>query len=443
MDVIVVGTGYVGLVAACCLANSGHRVVAVEKDTAKLAVLGQGRVPFYEEELDKIMQSALERGALLFTSNLATAMQDTAMVIVAVGTPSLPDGRVDLSQVYVAVQEIVQHARGETIIVMKSTVPPGTGRTLSKRFLAHCHVPIHYASNPEFLREGKAVWDWYHPDRVVVGCSDEAIAQQVLELYADIDAPKVVMDVTSAEMVKYASNAFLATKISFINEIANLCELVGADIDKVAPAVGMDQRIGPHFLQSGLGYGGSCFPKDTTALDHVSSFNGYRFSLLKAVIEVNARQRIIAVRKLQEKLGDLHGRSIAVLGLAFKPGTDDVREAPALDIIKYLVNEGAAVAATDPFALENARPHLPSCVKLSSDPYEALMGTEAFVLATEWPQLIALDWQKVKTLMREPYLVVDGRNALDSRRLLDLGYQYCGFGRPCFAGNYGGCGSSF
>lgn len=430
MDVVVVGTGYVGLVAACCLANSGHRVVAVEKDPAKLAVLEEGRVPFYEEQLEEIMQNALNRGALRFTSSLAGALRDAAVVLLAVGTPSLPDGRVDLSQVYAVMQEIIQHARDELTVVMKSTVPPGTGRTLSKRFLAHCHVPIHYVSNPEFLREGKAVWDWYHPDRIVVGCDDEAVAQQVLGLYADIDAPKVVMDVTSAEMVKYASNAFLATKISFINEIANLCELVGADIDKVAPAVGMDQRIGPHFLQSGLGYGGSCFPKDTKGLDHVSSFNGYRFSLLKSVIEVNARQRIIAVRKLQEKLGDLHGKNIAVLGLAFKPGTDDVREAPALDIIKYLVDEGAVVAATDPLAIENARPHLPSCVKLSPDPYEALVGAQAFLLATEWPQLVALDWKKVKNLMSEPYLVVDGRNALDVRRLVDLGYRYCGFGRP-------------
>lgn len=430
MDVVVVGAGYVGLVAASCLANSGHRVVAVEKDRVKLAALEQGRVPFYEEGLDELLQNALARGRFSFASSLSNALRNAAVVLLAVGTPSLPDGRVDLSQVYAVMEEIIQHTRDELTVVMKSTVPPGTGRSLSKRFLAHCNVPIHYVSNPEFLREGKAVWGWYHPDRIVVGCGDEAVAQQVLELYADIDAPKVVMDVTSAEMVKYASNAFLATKISFINEIANLCELVGANIDKVAAAVGMDQRIGPHFLQSGLGYGGSCFPKDTKGLDYVSSFNGYRFSLLKSVIEVNARQRIIAVRKLQDKLGDLHGKKIAVLGLAFKPGTDDVREAPALDIVKYLVDEGAAVTATDPLALENACCYLPPSVKLVSDPYEALTDAEAFLLATEWPQLVALDWEKVKNLMREPYLVVDGRNALDARRLMDLGYCYCGFGRP-------------
>ncbi|MFZ5435615.1 MAG: nucleotide sugar dehydrogenase [Bacillota bacterium] len=227
MDVVVVGTGYVGLVAACCLVNSGHRVVAVEKDPAKLAVHEEGRVPFYEEQLEEIMQNALNRGALRFTSGLAGVLRGAALVLLAVGTPSLPDGRVDLSQVYAAMQEVIRHATDELTVVMKSTVPPGTGRTISKRFLAHCRVPIHYVSNPEFLREGKAVWDWYHPDRIVVGCDDESTAQQVLKLYADIDAPKVVMNVTSAEMVKYASNAFLAAKISYINEIANLCELVG------------------------------------------------------------------------------------------------------------------------------------------------------------------------------------------------------------------------
>jgi len=429
VNVAVVGTGYVGLVASCCLANSGHNVIAVEKDPLKLSVLQQGKVPFYEEGLDEIMRSALAKKMLRFTSNLPTALRDVTTVVVAVGTPSLPDGRVDLSQVYGVVQEIVQNAKDEITIIMKSTVPPGTGKILSRKFLAQSSVPIHYACNPEFLREGKAVWDWYHPDRIVVGCDDETVAEKVLELYADIDAPKVVMDVTSAEMVKYASNAFLATKISFINEIANLCELVGADIDNVAPAVGMDKRIGPHFLQAGLGYGGSCFPKDTKGLDYVSSFNGYRFSLLKAVIEVNTHQRIMAVRKIRERMGDLHGRRIAVLGLAFKPGTDDVREAPALDIIRYLVDEGANVTATDPLALKNARPCLPNYVKLLHDPYEAVRGAEALLLATEWPQLVNLDWEKVKQLMCDPFLVVDGRNALDPVKLEKLGFCYCGFGR--------------
>lgn len=429
MNLVVVGMGYVGLIAACCLANSGHHVVAVEKERAKLAVLRQGKVPFYEEKLDEILQSALKKGAITFTSSLTTALHGATTAILAVGTPSLADGRVDLSQVYAVMEEIIQNARDELIVIMKSTVPPGAGQTLSMRFLARCKVPVYYVSNPEFLREGKAVWDWYKPDRIVIGCDDQAIAQRVLELYADVDAPKVIMDVTSAEMVKYASNAFLATKISFINEIANLSELVGADIDSVASAVGMDQRIGPHFLQSGLGYGGSCFPKDTNGLDYISSFSGYRFSLLKAVIEVNVRQRIIAVRKLQEKLGRLYGRKIAVLGLAFKPGTDDIRESPALDIIKFLVDEGAIVSASDPRAVENSSPFLPGCVRLSSCPYETLTGVEAVLLATEWPLFVDLDWQKIKTLMREPFLVVDGRNALDADRLVELGYLYCGFGR--------------
>ncbi|MGB9612873.1 MAG: UDP-glucose dehydrogenase family protein, partial [Candidatus Margulisiibacteriota bacterium] len=252
MNLVVVGMGYVGLVAACCLANSGHRVFAVDKDATKLRILKQGKIPFYEEGLNTLLQKAMNKRSLFFTSNLATALQDSTIVIVAVGTPSLPDGRVDLSQVYGVVQEIVQHVRRETIIVMKSTVPPGTGRSISKNFLSSCQMPILYISNPEFLREGRAVSDWYHPDRIVVGCNDEMAAKKVIELYADIEAPKIVMDITSAEMVKYASNAFLATKISFINEIANLCELLKADIDKVVPALGMDHRIGPHFLQPGI-----------------------------------------------------------------------------------------------------------------------------------------------------------------------------------------------
>lgn len=435
MNVVVIGTGYVGLVAACCLANSGHNVFAIDKDKMKLKALENMKAPFYEEGLDDLLKKAIAANKISFSDNLANALRLAQVVIVAVGTPSLASGRVDLSQVHAVMHDVIEHTTSELTVVMKSTVPPGTGRVIARRYLANSHAPIHYVSNPEFLREGRAVWDWYHPDRIVIGCDEERVAAQVLQLYADIDAPKVVMDVTSAEMVKYTSNAFLATKISFINEIANLCEVVGADIKKVAEATGMDRRIGPHFLQAGLGYGGSCFPKDTKGLDFVSTFNGYSFNLLKAVIEVNAKQRVLAVRKLHRLLGEVAGRKIAVLGLAFKPGTDDIREAPAIDIIKYLVDEGADVAATDPLALQNAASQLPSSVKLSPDPYEVLHGAQAVLLATEWPELIGLDWHKVKRLMRDPFVVVDGRNALDSRKLIELGYTYCGFGvLPKFSG---------
>jgi UDPglucose 6-dehydrogenase len=432
MNIAIIGTGYVGLVAACCLVHSGHQVIAVEKNSDKVNKLRSGVLPIYEKGLEELFHKAINSRRLSFVEHIQEVLSLVNVIILTVGTPSLSDGRVDLSQVYEVSQTISEMADHPLIVVMKSTVPPGTGKYLIDRFFSKAHVPIRYVSNPEFLREGKAVWDWYHPDRIVVGSDDPVTAEEVLELYSDIDAPKVMMDITSAEMVKYASNAFLATKISFINEVANLCELVGADINSVAPAVGMDKRIGPHFLQAGLGYGGSCFPKDTKGLDFISSFNGYSFNLLKAVIEVNAKQRILAVRKLYKFLGNLASKRIAVLGLAFKPNTDDIREAPAIDIIKYLVDEGAEVAATDPLALKNAFPHLPSCVKLSADPYEVLDGAQAFLLATEWPELVNLDWERVKKLMRKPFLVVDGRNALDAERLIGLGYMYCGFG---FQGN--------
>ena len=429
MRIGVVGTGYVGLVAACCLAKSGHSVIAVEKDINKLELLKKGKVPFFEEGLEEILQNNLTNDRISFTSDLTSALEDISTVIIAVGTPSLPDGRVDLSQVNDVAQEIARNAKNELIVVMKSTVPPGTGNSLCKRFFDKSGVKIHYISNPEFLREGTSVWDWYNADRIIIGCDDEEVGRKFAEIYSDIRSPIVFMDVVSAEMVKYASNAFLATKISFINEIANLCELVGANIDKVAPAIGMDSRIGPHFLKSGLGYGGSCFPKDTKGLDYISSFNGYRVGVLKAVIEVNARQKMIAIRKIQKVLGDLNRKHIAVLGLAFKPGTDDVREAPAIDIINYLVAEGAFVSASDPLAIGNARHKLPSCVKLYFNPYEALKGAQAVLLATEWPGFINLDWSKVKSLMQDPYLVVDGRNALDIEELVSLGYTYSGIGR--------------
>lgn len=428
MKVVVIGMGYVGLVAACCLSRSGHQVTGVESDPEKLGKLRSGVLPLYEEGLEDVYRKAVDSRRLSFTDNMQEAIETADIIMIAVGTPSLPDGRVDLSQVYEVAQTIREVADHPLIVVMKSTVPPGTGKYLIERFFSKARGPISYVSNPEFLREGIAVWDWYHPDRIVVGCDDLNVAEKVLALYSDIEAPRVTMDVTSAEMVKYASNAFLATKISFINEIANLCELVGADIKAVAPAVGMDTRIGPHFLQAGLGYGGSCFPKDTKGLDFVSTINGYSFNLLKAVIEVNAKQRVHAVRKLHKLLGGLAGKRVAVLGLAFKPNTDDIREAPAIDIIRYLVDEGAEVAASDPLAIRNASSQLPPGVKLSPDPYEILQGAQAVLLATEWPQFVGLDWARVKSLMCEPSVVVDGRNALDSKKLTELGYTYCGFG---------------
>ena len=337
MNLIVVGVGYVGLVAACCLANSGHQVTCVETDEAKLKLLRQGISPILEKGLDQLLKQGLVSSRLTFSASLPAPLK-TDIVMVTVGTPSLPSGAADLSYIYYIAEELVDAAQHPIILAMKSTVPPGTGVKLVGRYFKD--TPIAYVSNPEFLSEGQAIEDWYHPSRIVIGTDDPEVAQKVGQLYPDIKAPVVITDITSAEMIKYASNAFLVTKISFINEIANLCEALGADIDAVAHDLGLDPRIGPHFLRAGLGYGGSCFPKDARALDFAALNHGYDFRLLKSTIEVNTRQRVLAAHKLKQLMGSLAGKEIALLGLAFKPGTDDIREAPALDIAHLLHEAG-------------------------------------------------------------------------------------------------------
>lgn len=428
MKVTVIGAGYVGLVAACCLANSGHHVMCIERDEAKRNKLLAGMVPIYEEGLEDLLGRGMDSGRLTFGADISEGM-DARIVMVAVGTPSQSDGRVDLSQIYEVVQKISQESPGPMVLVMKSTVPPGLGLQLQQRFLRQRNEQVAYVSNPEFLREGQAVRDWYHPDRIVLGGDNREAVKLIRELYSDIDAPVCEMDICSAEMVKYASNAFLATKISFINEIANLCERVKADIEPVARAVGMDNRIGRHFLQAGLGYGGSCFPKDTKGLDFVSTLNGHTFNLLKAVIEVNSRQRILAVRKLSDILGYLCGKRIAVLGVVFKPNTDDIRESPALDIIRILQDEGAEVGCYDPMADPvKVKLILPE-VNLGQDILTTIEGCHAVVVVTEWREFIEFDWQLAKKRMLEPYCVLDGRNCLNAGELRQLGFHYMGIGR--------------
>ena len=428
MKVTVIGAGYVGLVAACCLANSGHEVICIERNDTKRANLLQGILPFYEEGLENLLVNGIARGRLKFSGCIADGLT-ARIVMMAVGTPSQTDGRVDLSQIYQAVQEISRQAAGSLILVMKSTVPPGLGLQLKHRFLKNGAAQISYISNPEFLREGQAVQDWYRPDRIVLGGDDPEDLKVVEELYRDINAPVCRMDICSAEMVKYASNAFLATKISFINEIANLCELVGADIGPVTEGVGLDNRIGRHFLQAGLGYGGSCFPKDTRGLDFISTLHGHTFNLLKAVIEVNARQKIFAVRKLIHLLKVLADKKIAVLGIAFKPNTDDIREAPALEIIRILLDEGVQVKAFDPMAdMKWVKEQLPE-VKICKDPLSAVDGCHAVIIATEWRDFIEMDWREARERMVKPYAVLDGRNCLDPAVLKEMGFQYKGIGK--------------
>ncbi len=418
--VTIFGAGYVGLVTGVCLASSGHDVTVLDVDEDKLALLEKGDSPFYEPGLDAMMRSAADEGRLHFMpTDSVTHLKD--IVIVAVGTPTTTTGSADLTFVRDVIDMVEEHAEPGTIVVMKSTVPSGTGKEFAARLNPH---GISYVSNPEFLREGSAVKDWFETDRVVIGGESEAVSR-MRALYESVDAPVVECDVTSAEMIKYASNAFLATKISFINEIAVLCDLVGADVDQVALGVGMDERIGPAFLRPGIGYGGSCFPKDTRALDFLANLHGYDFRLLRSVIEVNARQRLLPVRVLKEHYGSLEGRTVAVLGLTFKPDTDDTREAPATEIISMLRSEGADVVGYNPIPVD--APHL---TRSAEDIRSAVEGAHAAILATEWEEIVRADWRMLVGLMTADRVVFDGRNALDPDLIEAAGGRYIGVGRP-------------
>ena len=425
-NITVFGAGYVGLVAGACLSASGHTVTILDVDENKLVSLRQSITPFHEPGLDDIIQRSIESGRLLFEN---PSDHDTYgdLVFVAVGTPSTSTGSSDLRFVNTVVEQIASSAPAGTIVIMKSTVPPGTGAMLSRRLESH---GILYVSNPEFLREGNAVQDWFKTDRIVLGGDPDACAR-VSALYEDIDAPTLVCDIASAELIKYASNAFLATKISFANEIANLCDAVDADVTTVMEGVGMDPRIGGSFLSAGIGYGGSCFPKDTRALDYLYSINGHHSHLLKAVIDVNAFQRRLPVTTLRRRMGDLQGLRVAVLGLSFKPDTDDTRESPAGDSIRMLLVEGAAVSAFDPVGVSQFESNLYS-QKASID--EAVRGASAVIVATEWVQIVSADWKALCETMELPKLVFDGRNCLDPEQVVAGGGDYIGIGRrksPC------------
>ena len=395
MRVAVFGAGYVGLVTGACLADLGHEVVVRDIVERKIDALERGEVPIHEPGLDELFGRNAER--LRFTTDVAEAMEGAEVVFVAVGTPPTAVGDADLSAVWTVVDELprVDH---RIVLAMKSTVPVGTGvavrHRLDERGLEH----VGYVSNPEFTAEGTAVHDFMHPDRIVVGAFDPADAEVVIRLHTGIDAPVLEYDVNSAEMIKLASNAFLATRISFINEIANVCEATGADVVKVAEGVGLDHRLGPHFFRAGIGWGGSCFPKDSLALKQLAANSGYSFQLLNAVIEVNELQKRRVVGKLERHLGSLRGKKIALLGLAFKPGTDDMREAPSLVLAARLQAEGAEVSAWDPVA--DGRAHLDGVVAVADTVLDALDGADAAVLVTEWPELRALDWAAAGTRMR-------------------------------------------
>jgi UDPglucose 6-dehydrogenase len=420
----VVGVGWVGLVTAACFAEMGHRVVARDIVPEKIESLNAGEVPIHEPGLPELLQANAER--LTFTTDLGEVLEHAGLVFVAVETPPTASGDADLTSVMTAIDEV--SGAGDHAVVMKSTVPVGTGRTIRRQLPG-----VAYVSNPEFLREGSAVHDFMHPDRVVIGAEpqDSAAADQLEAAYAPLGSPIVRTDVASAEMIKLASNAFLATKISFINEIANVSEQLGADVDEVARGVGLDGRIGPKFLKAGIGWGGSCFGKDVSGLKQAAGNTGYHFQLLSAVMEVNELQKRRAVGKLSEHLGDLGGKSVALLGLAFKPDTDDMRDAASIVIAARLAGEGARVVAYDPVAQDRAGGLMPD-VEMKDSALEALDGADAAVLVTEWPEFADLDWADAATRMANP-LLVDGRNFLPAEKLRDAGFTYEGIGRPSVA----------
>jgi UDPglucose 6-dehydrogenase len=419
----VIGTGYVGLVTAAGFAELGSDVVCVDIDADKIARLRRGEIPIYEPGLAELVARNRER--MRFTTELADALERAQLLFVAVGTPPTYSGDADLSAVHQVVAAMP--ASDHHALVMKSTVPVGTGASIKRMFAEQDKAGFRYVSCPEFLKEGSAVRDFLHPDRVVVGDDGDWAGDAVVDLYAPLDAPLVRTDVSSAEMVKLASNAFLATKISFINEIANVCEETGADVLEVARGMGLDDRIGPKFLQAGIGFGGSCFPKDVSALKQLAGNSGYHFQLLNAVIEVNELQKRRVVAKLQKHLGSLVGRRIALLGLAFKPDTDDMREASSLVLSARLQADGAHVVGFDPVAETEARRLIPG-VELAVGALDAVEDADAVVLVTEWQEFKELDWREVASRMRGT-LVVDGRNALDVDAVQAAGLSYEGVGR--------------
>ncbi|HEY9861261.1 MAG TPA: UDP-glucose/GDP-mannose dehydrogenase family protein [Candidatus Obscuribacterales bacterium] len=460
MRVCVIGTGYVGLVTGVCLSHIGHDVICVDNNEEKVKLMQAGQSPIFEPGLSELMQSSIQRGKIQFTTDLGAGVNHGEILFIAVGTPPLPTGESDTRYVEAVARGIGSHLNGGyKVIVNKSTVPigsgdwvrmivldgiaerqqtlVGTGGAVAEESLG---AQFDVVSNPEFLREGSAVYDTFNPDRIVLGSNSSKAIAMMQELYTPITerqfaedkslppVPVVATDISSAEMVKYASNAFLATKISFINEVANICDRVGADVVQVAKGIGLDSRIGSKFLQAGIGWGGSCFPKDVSALVHTADDYGYEAHLLKAAVSVNQRQRLIALEKLQQVLKILKGKTIGLLGLTFKPDTDDMRDAPALDLIEHLTRLGSKVKAYDPIVSQTGLRHGLSNVLVETDPERLADGCDALVLVTDWQQFRTLDYAKMAKLMNNP-VMIDGRNFLEEEILERAGFRYLGIGR--------------
>ena len=428
--ICVIGTGYVGLVTGTCFADLGNEVTCLDIDKQRIDDLKAGKMPIYEPGLEQLVKQNVAADRLFFSTDYKEALTGAEYAFIAVGTPSGSDGEADLKYVRSAAEAIADHVKDSILVINKSTVPVGTGdwvaNVINRRRDGN---PLQFSvvSNPEFLREGSAINDFMSPDRVVLGSVDRAAAEMVAKLYQPLRCNIMITDLRTAEMIKYASNAFLATRISFINEIANICEELGADVREVARGMGLDKRIGYHFLDAGLGWGGSCFPKDVKALEHMAVLHGTQPQLLQAVMEINRNQRRRAVMQLRKSLKSLNEKTIGVLGIAFKPNTDDIRDAAAIEIIHMLQNEGAHVRAYDPQAMENAGKVLKH-VTLCENPYQVAENADALVLATEWNEFKQLDFGKLKATMKQP-VILDGRNLWDSEILKKQGFTYMGIGR--------------
>jgi UDPglucose 6-dehydrogenase len=449
LKIVVIGTGYVGLVTGACLAEIGHEVTCTDNDARKIETLESGGLPIFEPGLEKIIPRMRKEGRLKFCSNPADAIAFGDAIFICVGTPPLPSGEADLSAIDHVARLVATEAKSPKLVVEKSTVPARTGQELKRALAVYArktNVTFHVASNPEFLREGTAVGDFLHPDRIVVGVEDQTAEKQLRDIYGPVlerkfscpvhspacpDEPLpawVVTSINSAELIKHASNSFLAMKISYANMVADLAEKLDADIEEVVRAMGLDPRIGPAFLSAGLGFGGFCFPKDLQAFVHLAERSGVDFALLKEVEKINKRRIDRFFEKIRGALWVVRGKQLGVLGLAFKPNTDDIRFAPAIELVKRLVAEGARVRAYDPAAMEKARPELAE-VEYAKSAYEAAENAEALLIATEWKEFRDLDWNKIRESMARP-LIVDGRNLLSPQQMKALGFEYLSFGRP-------------
>jgi len=429
MKISMIGTGYVGLTTGTCLAELGHTVTCVDNNKEKIDSLNKGIIPIFEPGLEEMVKSNVEKKNLFFTTDLKKATQNSQVVFITVGTPSKPSGEADLTFVENVAKEIAQSITDYTVVVEKSTVPVETGEKVAKTIesLGVKKDQFDVVSNPEFLREGNAIKDFLEPDRIVIGTNSEKAKKIMQELYKPIKTKFVFTDIRTAEIIKHSSNSFLATKISFINAVSQICELTGADVTKVAYGIGLDKRIGEAFLNAGAGYGGFCFPKDVEAFIKISQNKGYDFKLLKEVQVINKNQILHIYKKIENQLKDVAGKTIAVLGLAFKPNTDDLRESPSLKLISLLQNNNAKVKAFDPQAIENAKKVL-SKVELFEDIYECIKEADAAVILTEWEEVKKIEWQKAKGLMKNP-IVIDGRNIFDPESMKKAGFSYDSIGR--------------